>query len=275
MVWIGLALLPIAYGLGDYLGGLFSQRLSPYAVVGVTSAVSSLGALAWAIHTNSLVFGRLSVGAGAISGLMIVVAYALFFMALSDGKAGIVGAIISLSVIPPVLVDLARGELPSTVSMIGILAIVAGVIVISQPGSLGDVPKRTITIAFASALIFGIQYVALDWASSDNPDVAVFVQYAIAALAVGVLGLMTRSMGGVTRTHLPRLVGIGLIFAVGGLIFSASLAATNVAIASAVLMTEPIVLALLGYVINKERLTMAQNIALVVVVAGAVAATVG
>jgi len=51
--------------------------------------------------------------------------------------------------------------------------------------------------------------------------------------------------------------------------------ATNVAVATAVLMSEPIVLALLGFFVLKERLRVLQVIALVVVVLGAIAATMG
>lgn len=275
MAFLTLALLPIAFGIGDFLGGVFSKRISPLAVVGFTSAVSALGALAWSIGTRSLAFDPVAVGAGAISGLLFLVSYALFYRALAIGKAGVVGAIISLSVIPPVLADLVRGDLPSTIALIGIAAIVIGVIVISQPRSLEDSSKKSIVLAFAAAMVFGVQYVALDTASEANADVAVFVQYLVAALAVGLLGLMTRSLGGVKRPDTPRLIGIGILFAIGGLCLSASMVATNVAVASAVMMSEPIVLALLGYFVQKDKLNAAQIVALLVVVAGAVAATAG
>jgi drug/metabolite transporter (DMT)-like permease len=129
-------------------------------------------------------------------------------------------------------------------------------------------------LAFASAVVFGVQYVVLDKASLDNVDAAVLTQFVTATLVIGLLGLMTRSLGGVTRSDFPRLIGIGLIFGAGGLCLSASMVATNVAVASAVLMAEPIVLALLGYFVNRERLSTTQVVALLVVVAGAVTATV-
>jgi len=275
VTYVALALLPLAFGLGDFLGGVFSRRVSPWAVVGFTTAVSALGAGAWAFGTGSLSLNPTDVVAGAISGVLFVIAYALFFTALATGKSGVVSAIVSLSVIPPVVDDLAQGDLPSTLALVGIIAIVVGVIVISQPTAIRQESSKSILLALASALTFGIQYIALDRASTANADVAILVQYAVAALAVVILGLVTRSVGGVTRRDFPRLVGIGLLFAVGGLCLSASMVATNEAVATAVLMSEPIVLALLGFFVLKERLRVAQVVALIVVVLGAIAATMG
>ena len=237
--------------------------------------MAAVGALGWAMHTDSLMMDRVVLLSGAVSGILLLASNVLLYLALSKGNAGVVGAILSLSIIIPLLFDLIRGELPSTLSLIGIVAIVIGVIVIAQPRSQGKISRTALLLSLASAGALGLQVLALNRGSSHNSDMAIFMQYLVGALIVGILGLSKRSMGGIHRGNLPRLTGVGVIFAIGGLSLSVSIVATNVAIATAVMLTEPIVLALLGYVLQKENLNSGQIIALVVVVAGAVVTTLG
>lgn len=275
MTWLTLLVLPLAFGAGDYLAGQFTKKLSPWAVAGVTSSVAALGALGWAIYTTSLSMDPLILISGSVAGIMLLASNVLLYLALSKGNAGVIGAIVSLSIIIPLLFDIFHGELPSTLALIGIGAIIVGVVVIAQPRSQGKSSRSALILALASAVALGFQVVALNRGSSANADMATFVQYFVGALVVGIIGLATRSLGGVHRGNLPRLTGVGLLFAVGGLCLSISMVATNVAIATAVMLTEPIVLAIMGYFLQKEKLNAAQIVALGVVVAGAVAATLG
>ena len=275
MTWLTLLVLPLAFGAGDYLAGQFTKKLSPWAVAGITSSVAALGALGWALYTNSISMDPLILISGSVAGIMLLASNVLLYLALSKGNAGVIGAIVSLSIIIPLVFDFFHGELPSTMALIGIGAIVVGVIVIAQPRSQGKSSRAALILALASAVALGFQVVALNRGSSANADMATFVQYFFGALIVGIIGLSTRSLGGVHRGNLPRLTGVGLLFAVGGLCLSISMVATNVAIATAVMLTEPIVLAIMGYFLQKEKLNAAQIGALGVVVAGAIAATLG
>lgn len=275
MIWLALAASPILFGLGDFFGGVLSRRVSSWAVVGVTSGVSALFALIWALTTRSVEWDLPVIAVGAMSGVLYLVGYVLFFQALTLGKAGVVGAIVTLALVPPVLADVVRGDLPSAIQLAGIAAIGVGVIVISEPGSIGSGSKRCVAIAILAAAVLGTQFVLLDRASQADPDLAVVTQYAVAALAVALLGITRRSNGGITRTDLPRLVGVGLAFGLAGLCFAAAMSGINVAVVSAVVLTEPFVLAILGYVVKGERLSVAQSIALVVIIAGAVVTSVG
>lgn len=275
MTWVALCAAPVLFGFADFFGGVLSRRVSPWAVVGVTSAVSAVFALVWAVFTGSLAWEGDVVVRGVLAGVLYVVGYALFFRALSIGKAGVVGAIVSLSLLPPVLADVIRGQLPSAPQLLGIVAIGVGVVVISQPRSIRRGSGTYIIIAVAAALLLGTQYVLLGRASQANPDLGVICQFAAAALVVLVIGLVKRTMGGVDRAVAPRLLGLGALFGIAGLCFSAAMSGINVAVVSAVVLTEPAVLAILGLVFKDERLTPTQWGALVVVIAGAVLTSAG
>ncbi len=275
MAWLLLIMMPIAYGAGDYLAGQSSKRISPLAVTAVASTVAAAFALVQAARADSLAISMATLREGAMSGLLLMLANVLFYKALAIGKAGIVGSIVTLSVLFSVVADAYRGTLPDTTSLIGIAVILIGVAVIAQPRSLGTMPKSALLLSFGAAATFGVQYVVLDRASTGNSDMAVVLQYAIATVVTVIIGLFARSTGGLNRSTVGAPVIVGLLFGIGALCLATSMVETNVAVATAILMTEPIVLALLGFLFQRERLTTVQVAALLAVIAGAVATSIG
>ncbi|MGI9197783.1 MAG: DMT family transporter [Candidatus Nanopelagicales bacterium] len=267
-----LILTPLAFGVADYFAGRMSTRVNPWGVVGTTCAVSTVGSLIATLLYRDVDLEPEVLLLGALAGVLLMAGQALLYSALARGSGGVVGAIVSLSVIVPVVSDALRGKLPSWPTLLGILAIVVGAIVISQPGSARQVSRSVLLLAGGAALMLGLQYLALGRGSHISSAAAVTGQFAAATLIVLVMGLVTRSWGGITRRDAPQLLGIGIAFLVGSLAFSAALDLVNVAIASAFLNTEPLVLALCGYLFLKEKLTVSQQVALFVVVAGAVTA---
>lgn len=275
MLWLALALTPILYGIGDYFAGDTAKRVRPIAIVGFTSAVSFVFALGWAYFAGELVWDAGPIFRGMASGAFYLLANCLFYIALSLGKSGVVGAIISLSVVPAVISDSIRGELPSPLQMLGIVGILVGVTFVSVPEVSKRVSKAAVLIALAAAMVLGIQYTVLGRASTENSDVAIMMQYLTAFSIVAVIGLTRRTMGGVNREESPRLLFLGLTFGLAGILLSTALSGINVAVVTAVLNCEPIVLAALGFFLAKQRLSRLQTGALGVVVIGVILATAG
>lgn len=275
MLWVALAFTPILYGIGDYFAGNTATRVRPIAIVGFTSAVSFLFAFAWAYFAGDLVWETAPILRGMASGAFYLLANCLFYIALSLGKSGVVGAIISLSVVPAVISDSIRGDLPSPLQLFGIVGILVGVTFVSVPEISKKVSKAAVLIALAAAMVLGIQYTVLGRASTENSDVAIMMQYLTAFAIVAVLGLSRRTMGGVNREESPRLLFLGLTFGFAGILLSTALSGINVAVVTAVLNCEPIVLAALGFFLAKQRLSRLQTGALGVVVLGVILATAG
>ena len=264
-----VVMIPILFGLSDYFSGRLAIRLNAYAVIGATCAVSAVGAVLRGVAHGTLAFDPGAVVWGGVSGLLLITANALFFKALASGKGGVVGAIVTLSVIIPMLFDAFAGNLPSPVGTLGIVAIVVGVVLISLPEGQGTTSRQVVMLAAGAAAVFGFQYMSLKSGSESNPDMALLAQFIVGAVAVGLMGLIGRSTGNVRRSDLPALAGIGLMFLLGSLLFADALVTVNPAVASAFVNCEPIVLAACGYVILKERLSRLQMVALLVVIVGA------
>ena len=275
MLWVALAMTPILYGIGDFFAGDIAKRISPIAIVGFTSSISVLCAFGWTYFTGSLEWDTATVLRGVAAGAFYLVANALFYLALSKGKSAIVGAILALSILPSIVADAIHGDLPANPVYVGIVMIIGGVIVMAVPESIGKVSKSALLISFAAAMVIGTQYAVLGRASLTNSNVAILAQYVTAFSLVAVIGIFRRSSGGISKPALPRLIFLGVTFGLAGLLLSTAMSGINSAVATAVLNTEPIVLAILGYFVAKQKLSILQIVALFVVIGGAVLASIG
>lgn len=269
-----MAFTPILYGIGDFFAGDIAKRVKPIAVVGFTSSISIITAFFWAYHTGSLEWNTATVLRGIAAGCFYLAANALLYMALSRGKGAVVGAILALSIFPSILADAIHGDLPSGLVYLGIAMILFGVVGMALPEMKGAVSKSSLLLALAAAMVIGTQYAVLGRASMTNSNVAILTQYCTAFVLVVGLGLVFRTKGGISRPTMPRLLFLGVVFGVAGLLFSTAMSGINSAIASAIINTEPIVLAILGYFVAKQKLSWVQIVALVVVIGGAILASV-
>jgi drug/metabolite transporter (DMT)-like permease len=124
----------VAYGVGDFLGGVAARRVPPTAVV-LWSHIVGLGML---VTLAPLVGGEvtpraLAVGAGA--GVLGGAGVALFYRGLAVGAMSVVAPVAALlSAAVPVVVGLATGERPSTAALAGIALALGAVVLISREG---------------------------------------------------------------------------------------------------------------------------------------------
>src|SRR5207244_12864226 len=116
----------VAWGTADFIAGLQARQL-PALVVAFWSQLA--GALVLAALL--LIGGQLPVTSGVlwgvVAGLSQGIAAACLYRGLAAGAMSIVAPISACGVIVPVLVALARGEIPGPVVALGWVAAAAGV----------------------------------------------------------------------------------------------------------------------------------------------------
>jgi drug/metabolite transporter (DMT)-like permease len=161
----------LAYGVGDFFGGLSARRMPPAAVILRSQAVGLVGLLVLMPLIAADPVPRdywVGVGGGLVGGT----GFYLFYRVLSKGAMSVVAPITSiLSAVVPVVVGLASGERPSVIGLVGIpLALVAVALLAREPGD----PTRQATLtpslligALGAGAGFGLYFVTLDLASND------------------------------------------------------------------------------------------------------------
>jgi drug/metabolite transporter (DMT)-like permease len=192
----------VAYGVGDFLGGVASRRVPPTAVV-LWSHIVGLVMLA---GLAPLLAGEVSSQAltiGAAAGLMGGAGVALFYQGLAVGSMSVVAPIAALlSAAVPVVVGLATGERPSPAAMAGIALALGAVVLISREGPVtrrGPLHWQALALAVAAGLAFGLFFVAIDQAP-DGSGIWPLVGARMASVALfACLGAAR-----VTSASLPR-----------------------------------------------------------------------
>ncbi len=155
----------LAYGISDFLGGIFAKGASAWqvAVVGQSSsAVCALGALA--LFPGSPAVS--DVGWGLLAGLGGGVGVGFLYRGLSTARMGVVAPISAIgAALLPVAAGLVSGERPSLLALIGIVAAFPAIVLISRvpaSGESGTATASGIGDGALAGLGFGVLFVCLD-----------------------------------------------------------------------------------------------------------------
>ena len=226
-----LALLSaVAYGAGDFFGGLAARRLPPAAVVLRSNAVGLAALLVCVPFVGDAdLLGR-DVAIGAGGGIAGGFGVLLLYRGLSRGTMSVVAPITAvLSAVVPVMWGLARGERPTAVAFGGVPLALFAIALLAREPTPDDVVASGLTradlvSALGAGLGFGVFFVALDATSDDAglwPVVAgrtASVTFFAVAAAVSVSARVGRR-GAVTGSTAALVAGCGVLDAGANALF--------------------------------------------------------
>lgn len=265
----------VAWGVGDFLGGLGSRRASALAVLAV-SQLSGLAGIAVVVAAS----GRAPFGAGAAAfaagaGVGGALGLACLYRGLAVGAMGVVAPIAASAAVIPVAYGLLRGERPAPVQLAGIAAVVLGVALASrEPGPLGSRVAAGVGLALAAAAGFGMYIVAIDAAAARDPLWAVLVARAVStALAFSVA--LPRRSALLPRRLLPLGVGVGILDVTANVLLVLALTRGYVSIVAVLSSLFPVVTVGLAALVLGERLARLQLVGVAVALAGVAAIAAG
>lgn len=181
------------YGAADFLGGLASKRISPFAVTGI-AAFSGLAVL---LAAYPLVGGAWSAEAalwGGISGVSGAIGISLLYACLAIGPMSILSPLTAVvSAVVPLSVGLARGDALGPIGYMAIaLALVAVVLVGFVPEKGAVRPSlRGVLMAIGSGAMIGVFLIAIDVAPADSGLVPLFFNRAVNGAIMVVIVLTT------------------------------------------------------------------------------------
>jgi uncharacterized membrane protein len=192
----------VAYGVGDFLGGVAARRVPPTAVVLWSHVVGLATLAALAPFVGGEPTGR-ALTIGAAAGLLGGTGVALLYRGLAVGAMSVVAPIAALlSAAVPVVAGLVMGERPSLPALGGIgLALGAVVLVSRQAPDVRPGPLRwqAPALAVAAGLAFGLFFVTIDRAGGDAG-----IWPLVGARAASVSLFAALGAARVTSARLPR-----------------------------------------------------------------------
>lgn len=261
-------LAALAWGSGDFIGGLLSRRVSAFVVVFAVDVVGLIGLSASAVMIAEPLPTGPDLVFSAAAGVIGAVAITIFYRGLALYPMGLMAPLTALLTgLVPVLFGMALEGFPRPVTLAGMgLALVATWLITGSNGGLrmlSQSGRQSLVYPAAAGLGFGLFFVLFDQISAG----AVFWPIAAARLAAVILiGLILALRARNSRTSLKNLPGsllgilfLGGIFDAGGNVFFVLAAqAGRLDISSVLASLFPAATVTLAWIFLKENLDRRQ-----------------
>lgn len=262
-----------AYGIGDFCGGMAARRVAATTVL-LWSHV--LGLLLLVIATP-FVGGEAGAGdllLGALGGLGGAAGVGLLYKGLAVGPMSVVAPITALlSAAVPVLVGIVQGDRPSGGVLVGMLAALVAIVLVSAEGggSLRPADLRGVTFALGAGLGFGVFFVALSYTGDDS---GIWPLVAARAASVGVMGTLAL-LGRVSRAaptgEARSLTAVaGTLDAVANVLYLLAVREGLLSVVSVLAALYPVGTVILARVVLRERFATLQRVGMAIALPAAV-----
>lgn len=154
MIAVTLALVgAVAYGVSDFVGGIFGRRAGAWAVAFAGALGGGTIALVAAL-THPVGPGSSALAWGAVAGLGNGFGTAFLYRGLSSGRMGVVAPVSGvLAVVLPVVAGVTGGERPALLAWLGIAASLPAIWLVARPPSE---PAPATSSAAGSGVVDGV-----------------------------------------------------------------------------------------------------------------------
>lgn len=258
MIAVLLALLgAAAYGVSDFIGGIFGKRASPWAV----AATGGLGGAAAVLVLALLDPGdptATDLAWGAAAGVGNGIGTAFLYRGLASGRMGVVAPVSGvLAVVLPVVVGVLTGERPGPLVWLGILAAVPAIWMVAREPDTGAATAGSTGSGARDGVLAGLGFGALFTCLGQIPAEAGFWPLVVNQLVGVVVIAGAASLLGAVWLPRERAAWGGLVAGLlGGLATAAFLLATHrglLSVSAVLTSLYPAFTVLLAAVVLRER----------------------
>ncbi len=252
----------LAYGVSDYLGGIFAKRSSPWqvAVAGQSSsavcAVLATTIIGWQAASADL-------ATGAIAGLGSGVGVIYLYRGLANARMGVVAPLSAVgAALIPVAFGLISGERPSWLAAAGIVVAFPAIALISKVVDEDPSHRGGVIDGIVAGIGFGVLFTFLGRASDDSGLAPLAMSQITSVLTVVAFGIALRTVW-IPNKAAMRAVVMGPL---GASAQGAFLYATHhglLSVVSVISSLYPAGTVILAAVLLRERIHKAQGIGLV------------
>ena len=269
----------LVWGTSDFVGGVLSRRTSAHVVVGLSQAVGLSAITVVAAVVGG--FGHRAdwVGPAIIAGASLAAGLVMFYAALAAGAMGIVSPIAALGVLVPVGVGITQGDRLSAMTSCGVVLSLAGVALASAPELRVQAHGRSISLAAASAVCFGVAMLFLAEGAEADPVMSLWGMRAtsVVGVATAILIVSRRrpTSFGIRRQDVPLVMVAGVGDSAANLLFQLASLRGYLSVVSVLASLYPAVTALLAWIVLHQRMQRAQLAGIIAVLVGVALVSLG
>jgi drug/metabolite transporter (DMT)-like permease len=269
------------WGTSDFIGGLKSRSNSVLSVL-LVSQVTALCLLAtFAIARSAPFPGGAVTWFAALAGVAELVAIAALYRGLSVGAMSIVAPVASTAPVIPLLADLARGESPAPLQLVGIAVALLGLVILSVDagGTTGATRGRGVASGIGYGLLaaagFGTYFIAMDSASESDVGWALLTARAAAVALLLVVVVAARHKITVIRGDVLAVAAVGALIVVADALYAIATTRGLVSVVAILGSLHTVVTVMLAAIVLRERIGRVRWVGIVTAMAGAIAIAAG
>jgi uncharacterized membrane protein len=274
----------LAWGAADFFGGIQSRRLPALTVAFWSQAAGALG-LAIALALGGTRPPLTGIAWGLAAGVGSGVALVLFYRSLAEGTMSVVAPISACGAVVPVAAAVLTGDEPGALAGLGVVAAIAGVVLVSRPRPAPEPPsapgrpagnpgrsRRVLLMALGSALGFGLFYVFVDAGTTGSRGEPLWVIAGARASSLVMLSTIALIGRGSALRWPGRRIGpvalVGIADTGANLLFAYAAASGNLAVVGVLGSLYPVATVILARWLLGERLSGGQNAGVALALAG-------
>jgi drug/metabolite transporter (DMT)-like permease len=259
----------LVWGTADFLGGVYTRRLT-LAAVTVGSQIAGLLALLVAtpfigdIDTRSVEIGLAAGACGAIG-------LSAFYRALATGTISIVSPVSACGALVPVGLALATGERPGALALAGSAVGLAGAVLASVHEIRGDHPaaRSSMGLAVLAALGIGGFLWFLGRAADGGHTLSALLGARFGSLALLGIGVaLTRSSIAIPWSEVPAVAFIGLLDTSANGLFAVAIQHGYITVVSVLGSEYPVATVILAHAFLGERIARPQIVGVALALTG-------
>jgi drug/metabolite transporter (DMT)-like permease len=259
----------IAWGVGDFLGGLKSRTI-PLIVVMLGAQVSGLLGIAIVVALAGNGPPGRAVFWASLAAVFGTLGLASFYRGMAVGSISVVAPIAAVAAVVPVAFGIATGDEVSAAQLIGFALALAGVALASFERDPTGSARIAAGVPWAIAAVvgFGGYYVPMHEASEQDFLWAALVFRSTAALLIFSAWLVVRPPLSAARGSLATLALIGVMDTAGNTLFAAASSLGEVSVVSVLATLYPVTTVALAAIVLSERVNRLQGVGVVAALVG-------
>jgi drug/metabolite transporter (DMT)-like permease len=259
----------LVWGTADFLGGVFTRRLTLAAVTVGSQIAGLLALLIAAAFIGGLERGPVAIGLAA--GACGAVGISAFYRALATGTISIVSPVSACGALVPVGLALATGERPGPLALAGSAVGLAGAVLASVHEIRGEHPaaRSSIGLALLAALGIGGFLWFLGRAADGGHTLSALLGARLGSLTLlGIGVLVTRSSVAIPLSEAPAIALIGLLDTAANGLFAIAIQHGYITVVSVLGSEYPVATVILAHAFLGERITPPQWIGVALALTG-------
>jgi drug/metabolite transporter (DMT)-like permease len=255
VIVLGL-LASIGWGISDFGGGLTSRR-APVLGVLLGSQIASLAIGAPILAAVSEPAMRpIDLAVSIAGGVLGAAGLSLLYRGLSVGRMGVVAPVAAvITATLPVVYGFATEGAPSGLAIIGIVAAIVSVVLVSRSPDAGDGRASGLRYGVAAGIVFGLFTIGAAQLNDGLIVSPVVVIRVTSVLVIATWIVLRRQQWRVPRSLWPALVGVGVMDMSATAAYLAAIAIGPLSIAAILASLYPVVTAILAALVLRERVT--------------------